>query len=57
VAKRSGRGGARKGAGRKPAVDPKMPITIYVEESIINKASGIEEIKKECTTFLRKKFQ
>lgn len=41
-------GGARKGAGRKPAADPKVPVTIYVEESIIRSIGGIDQIRIEC---------
>ncbi len=41
-------GGARKGAGRKPAADPKVPITIYVEESVIKSIGGIDQVRSEC---------
>lgn len=40
-------GGARKGAGRKPVEDPKVPVTIYVKESIINSLGGIEILREE----------
>ncbi len=53
--KRSNRGGARKGAGRKPLSDPKIPVTIYVESSIIKAMGGTEEVKEECYNFLKSK--
>ena len=53
--KKSSRGGARKGAGRKPASDPKIIIPIYVEESIINAIGSVEEVKNECYLFLKNK--
>lgn len=48
-------GGARKGAGRKPATDPKIGITLYIEESIIDSLGGIDAIRNECYSFLRSK--
>ena len=55
MAKKSARGGARKGAGRKPASDPKIIVPIYVEESIIKAIGGVEEVKNECYLFLKNK--
>ncbi len=55
MAKKIIHGGARKGAGRKPAPDPKLTITLYVETSIVNAMGGMEELKEECYTFLKKK--
>ena len=46
-------GGARKGAGRKPAADPKITITIYVEESIVNANGGLDAVKESCYLFLK----
>lgn len=40
-------GGARKGAGRRPVEDPKVPVTIYVKESLINSVGGIESLREE----------
>lgn len=40
-------GGARKGAGRKPVEDPKVPVTIYVKESLINSLGGIDSLREE----------
>ncbi len=54
MAKKPTRGGARKGAGRKPLADPKIPITIYVEGSIVNELGGIDELKDEIYSFLKK---
>ena len=47
-------GGPRKGAGRKPASDPKIAIMIYIEESIVKKLGGVEVVKNECYDFLKK---
>ena len=55
MAKKTSHGGARKGAGRKPAADPKQTITLYVETSIVNAMGGVEELKEECYIFLKKK--
>ena len=41
-------GGLRKGAGRKPVSDPKIAVTIYVEESFVKEIVGVEEVKNEC---------
>lgn len=49
-------GGARKGAGRKPTADPKVGVTLYIEESILNKLGGVEAIREYCYQFLRAKF-
>lgn len=53
MAKKSTHGGPRKGAGRKPTADPKLAITIYVEESIVKANGGVEEAKNECYSFLK----
>jgi len=55
MSKKLSRGGARKGAGRKPASDPKIIIPIYVEESIVKAIGGIEVVKNECYLFLKNK--
>ena len=55
MSKKLSHGGARKGAGRKPVADPKISITIYVKESIVNGVGGIEEVKNECYLFLKAK--
>ena len=55
MAKKIIHGGARKGAGRKPAADPKITISIYVETSIVNAMGGVEELKEACYSFLKKK--
>jgi len=54
--KRTGRGGPRKGSGRKPASDPKLPITIYVEKSIIKAMGGTEGVRGECYSFIKSKY-
>lgn len=55
MAKKHTHGGKRKGAGRKPAPDPKQTLTIYVEQSIIAANNGIEEAKTECYLFLKER--
>ena len=55
MAKKQKQGGVRKGAGRKPVADPKIQISLYVEESTIKKFGGIEELRNECYAFLKEK--
>ena len=55
VTKRTGRGGPRKGSGRKPAADPKVAVTIYVESSLVTALGGIDEVRQECYSFLKSK--
>jgi len=40
-------GGKRNLAGRKPIEDKKVPVTIYVRESVIE-ALGLEVVKERC---------
>lgn len=49
-------GGARKGAGRKPTADPKIGVTLYIEESAVKTLGGIDAIRNECYDFLKKKL-
>ncbi len=49
-------GGARKGAGRKPTTDPKIGVTLYVEESVVKALGGIEVIREDCYGYLKKKL-
>jgi hypothetical protein len=42
------KGGRRSGAGRKPSADPKLPVTIFVETSIINSFGGKEGVQFVC---------
>lgn len=42
------KGGLRKGAGRKPSLDPKQPVTIFVETSKINYYGGKEGVQLFC---------
>ena len=51
--KEKAHGGARKGAGRKPVVDPKTGITLYLEASLINKLGGIEAVREICYLHLK----
>lgn len=45
------RGGARSNAGRKKSANPKSPLAIYVENSIIEKMGGKEEAKKKLKAY------
>lgn len=42
------KGGPRKGAGRKPSSDPKLPVTLFVETSKINRFGGKEAVQLFC---------
>jgi hypothetical protein len=46
-------GGARKGAGRKPAVDPKISVTLYIEESVVKALGGVDAIRDDCYDYLK----
>lgn len=39
------KGGIRKGAGRKPSADPKQPVTMFVETSIIEALGGKDGVR------------
>lgn len=47
------RGGKRKGAGRKPAQDPKQTVPNYIETSIINALGGLESTKEKLYSFAK----
>lgn len=49
--KKETRGGARKGAGRKPGGDPKIGITIYIPESIV-KEKGKRNIRDDAERYI-----
>jgi hypothetical protein len=51
--KKQTHGGPRKGSGRKPVVDPKLMVALYVETSIINAMGGIEALREACYDFLK----
>lgn len=46
-------GGKRKGAGRKPAKDPKQLVSNYIETSIINALGGLENTKQILYSFAK----
>lgn len=46
--RKSNHGGSRRNAGRKPKVDKKIQLTIYVEKSKIVAAGGLEMAKKKA---------
>lgn len=43
--KNNKRGGARKGAGRKPMKDKKQPVTIWLRPSEMQKMGGVQAVK------------
>ena len=47
------KGGARKGAGRKPVEDPKVLVPLYVETSVINAMGGFDEVRNACYAFIK----
>lgn len=53
-AKKVVKGGARKGAGRKPVEDPKVMVPLYIETSVVNALGGFEEVREACYNFLKK---
>ena len=55
MAAKKSHGGPRKGAGRKPVDDPKIQVSLYIEESIIKAMGGVEELRNDCYSYLKKK--
>ncbi len=55
--KKVDKGGARKGAGRKPVEDPKLMVPLYVETSVINALGGLDEIRNICYAFLKSQVE
>lgn len=47
------RGGKRKGAGRKPSLDKKIKVDLYIETSIINQLGGIKNAKVKLYNFAK----
>ena len=50
--KKSGRGGARKGAGAKPKKDKKEPLFLYVRQSVIKGNGGRDKSRTKAEGFL-----
>jgi len=50
-------GGARARSGRKPVEDKKVGFTFYVEQSILNANGDMDETKKDCYNFLKKRAE
>jgi len=50
------KGGARNNAGRKPSVDPKKPITIYLSESSIVEQGGQDKVRDKFYNFAANGF-
>ena len=53
--KEKAHGGSRKGAGRKPVADPKVGVTLYIENSVVETLGGVEAIRTDCYTYLKSK--
>jgi hypothetical protein len=51
---KKGRGGKREGAGAKPKDDKKRPITIYIEQSIIDGHDGVDNVKIKTKKYLKR---
>ncbi len=49
-------GGQRKNSGRKPSDDPKEPITVFIEGSIIKRKGGKDIVKKKTEKFIREEL-
>lgn len=50
-------GGARARSGRKPVADKKVSFTFYIEQSILNANGDMDETKRDCYEFLKKRAQ
>lgn len=50
------KGGARANAGRKPSVDPKKPITVYLPESSIIEQGGQDKVRDKIYEFAANGF-
>jgi len=46
-------GGKRKGAGRKPSLDKKQTVYMYIETSIINTLGGLESTQEKLYNFAK----
>jgi hypothetical protein len=53
--KKENKGGARKGAGRKPVEDPKVLVPLYVKSSVLSALGGLDEVRDACYGFLETK--
>ena len=49
---KTGLGGRRKGAGRKPIADKKVAITLYVPQSVVQSHGGLEDFREYCYQLL-----
>lgn len=50
------KGGKRENAGRKPTNDPKIPITVYVETSVVQKNGGRVELARRIVDAVKTDF-
>jgi len=44
--KKNKQGGRREGAGRKPLPEKKIPLTVYKEESTVNRVGGRDQARQ-----------
>ena len=52
---KTGLGGQRKGAGRKPVADKKVAVTLYIQDSIVQSYGGLEPFREYCYSLLLQK--
>lgn len=52
---KTGLGGPRKGAGRKPVADKKVAVTLYIQDSIVQSYGGLEPFREYCYQLLASK--
>lgn len=50
-------GGARARSGRKPVADKKVGFTFYIEQSILDANGDMDETRKDCYEFLKKRAE
>jgi len=50
-------GGARARSGRKPVADKKVGFTFYIEQSVLDANGDIDELKKDCYSFVKKRAE
>ena len=46
-------GGKRAGAGRKPCLDKKQTVVLYIETSVINALGGLNAVKQNLYNFAK----
>ena len=54
--KKNKQGGKRKGAGRKPIADKKIPIRIFPQQSRVELLKGEEIVKVMCMNYIESEY-